>query len=352
MLFREIAAFDVVHAELDWPWIAFAASGDHVAFASSRSEIATRRLDGDRLTPGPSFALPADLTLRPGSEGRAGLTAFAISVRPGDGGAHLAVTGVAGDAPVVAIVDPNGDQRRADIADVLGPEHDVQALAFDRTGHRLWISAENPTETVVLLLDVATLARLGEIRSSAFPRPALHELHRHSVDDAILLLAACGEEGSFARVVGFAGDVVSAVPTELDGGAIAAGFVGFSADGARVHLVEADELRTHAWPTLHELSSVPLADDFVSSFSGAVLGDEIFVDGEVAETHGDAVMLFDRAAIHGAILPFPAPAGMWAGRLGRNAIVTVQAKGDPVRARVLVRTESATKAFGAKHLLS
>ncbi len=347
MIFRELAAFEVFHAQLDWPWLAFDAGGEHVAFASTSSTIATRRLDGAKVVDGPSFALPSDLGLA--AEPRAGLTAFSVSVERG----LVALAGVANGIEVVALVDASGERKRAPIDAVLGKGHDVRAIAFDRTGRRLWLSTENETETVTALVDARSLDLVGVIRSPAFPRPALHELHLHPVDDAVLLLAACGEDGTFARVVGFAGDEVSVIPTALDTGAIAAGFVGFSADGVRVHLVEADELRTHAWPTLHELSSVPLADDFISSFSGAVLGGEIFVDGEDAETRDDAIMLFDRAAIHGAVLPLPAPTGMWAGRLGTNAIVTIQAKREPAGASVLLRiADGPSKAFGAKHLLS
>ena len=349
MLFREISSFDVLHGELEWPWITFAASGDRLAFASSASTIATRSLEADRVVEGPSFSLPPDLHLG-GQGGSRGLSAFSIS-------AHrdapvLALAGTTADGDVISIVDPSGE-RRVRLDSLVGAGHVVKATAFDRSGARLWLSTETETETVTALLATDALAIVGVIRSPAFPRPALHELHVHPQDDAVLLLAACGEEGTFARVVGYAGDVVSQVPGALDSGAVAAGFVGFSVDGARVHLVEADELRPHAWPTLHELSSVPLADDFISSFSGAVLGGEIFVDGEDAETRQDAVMLFDRAAIHGAVAPPPAPVGMWAGRLGERAIVTIQAKGDPVPARVLVRTtDGPTKAFGAKRILS
>lgn len=342
MLFREIAAFDVVHAELEWPWIAFAASGDCLAYASSAKTIATRALEGDRVVEGPSFTLPPDLELASGSSAsaeagprRAGLTKFSLA----KGGALLAVAGSAGDVSVVAILDASGERKRARIDALLGEGHDVQAIAFDRTGRRLWLSAESATETVIALVDVASLELVGVVGSAPFPRPALHELYVHPQDDAILLLAACGQDGTFARVAGFAGDVVSAVPTALDSGGIAAGFVGFSTDAMRVHLAEADELRTHGWPTLDELSSVQFADDFVSSYSGAVLGYDILVDGEDAETGDDAVMRFDVSAIRGTFLPKPAPSGMWAGRLGPDAIVTIQAKGDPVRALVLRRAK-------------
>lgn len=351
MPFREIATFDVLHARLSWPWIAFAADSTALSFASSATTIETRRLDGEKIVTGPSFTLPDDLAVATTSDGDpSGLTAFALST---NSVGTLAVAAHVDGSTVVAILDTSGERLRVRIDDVLGAGHELQALAFDRTGRRLWWSAETATETVTALVDTSTLALVGIIRSAPFPRPALHEIHRHAQDDAVLILAACGDDGTFARVVGYAGDEVSVVPSALDGGAVPAGFVGFSADGARVHLVEADELRTHAWPTLHELSSVPLTDDFVSSFSGAVLGTEIFVDGHDAETRGDAVMLYDRAAIHGLLVPPPAPSGMWAGRLGASAIVTIEPKGDPARACVLLRrTDGPAKALGARRFAS
>jgi hypothetical protein len=340
MVFREVASFEVVHAGRAWPWIAFAAGGDLVAFAASATTVATRRLEGEHVAPGPTFSLPADVQL----------AAFSVS---SDGNApRLAIAGVAGGAQVVAVLDSAAGSKRVGLDAVLGAGHELRALAFDRTGRRLWLSAESATETVIALVDAGSLALVGAIRSAAFPRPALHEIHLHPQDDAILLLAACGEEGTFARVVGFAGDEISAVPGALDSASVAAGFVGFSADGARVHLAEADELRTHAWPMLLELSSVQLDDDFVSSFSGAVVGGEIFVDGEIAEEEEDAVMLFDRTALHGVVLPRPAPIGMWAGRLGASAIVTVESKGDPVRGRVLVVTTAGAGRPVTRHLHS
>ncbi len=336
MSFREIASFEVLHGDRAWPWVAFDARAKAVAFVASAGTsggtVETRRLAGEEAIAGPSFAFSLSSDVE---------------------APRLAVTGTSAGGAVVALLAPamsaasESGARSVRLDVVLGEGHEVQALAFDRTGRRLWLSAEAKDETVIALLDVATLALVGVARSAAFPRPALHELHVHPTDDAVLLLAACGEDGAFARVVGFAGDEVSSVPGALDAGAIAAGFVGFSADGARVHLVEADELRTHAWPALLELSSVPLADDFVSSFSGAVLGQELLVDGEDADSRDDAVMLFDRPALHGVILSGPAPTGMWAGRLDTTAIVTIQPKGDPALARILLRTSS-----GAARILS
>lgn len=315
--FREQASFEVVHAKRAWPWVSCA--GERVAYASA-TELHVRSVDGAIA----SFPLPPAATM------------FAL----------------APDAPRVAVATPDAlivGETEAPLRALLG-DATLSALTFDRTGKRLWLSAETATETVVVLADASSLEVAGTLRSAAFPRPSLHEIHIHPQDDAALILAACGESGTFARVVGFAGAEVSAIPTALDEGGIAAGFVGFSGDGARVHLVEADELRTHAWPTLHELSSVPLADDFVSSFSGAVFGHEIFVDGEWSDTQEDAVMQFDRAAIHGIVLKTVAPLGMWAGRLGANALVTIEPARETraaARGHVYVRTADGKAPPGA-----
>jgi hypothetical protein len=320
MRFSEIASFDVLHGHLSWPWLSFDASGKRFAFASSaRERVATRILENGNVSEGPTFSLPSDVA--------ADVKAFAL----GKEGALLAATG----ASVVVTCDASGEIARASLESLAGAGFTGRALAFDRSGTRLWISAESDKETALVLVDARSLAVVGAARSAAFPPPSMHELMLHPQDDAVLLLGACGEEGTFARVAGFAGGEVSAIATALDSGGIPAGFVGFSADGARVHLAEADELRTHAWPGLEELSSVELADDFVSSFAGTVLGDSIFIDGQDAESGEDQVMKFDRSAIVGSVLYDDVPSGMWAGRLGTDMIVTVESKGDPARGRVI-----------------
>jgi len=324
MNFSEIASFEAFH-DLSWPWITFDASGSACfAFASAKDQFGSRRLEGDRIVEGPSFTLPADLAL-------ADVHGFSIA----SSGAQLAVVGTIDGTSHLVVLGEKGESRRTPLETLAGAGFTARATAFDRSGERLWISAESETETVILLVDAASHERIGAATSAHFPPPAMHELYLHLQDDAILLLAACGEDGTFARVAGWSGGGVEAIATTLDDGGIPAGFVGFSADGARVHLAEADELRTHSWPGLAELSSVELADDFMSSFSGVLLGERIFIDGEDAETHEDAAMLFDRSATVGALLPEPVPTGMWAGRLGSDLLVTVESKGEPARGRVL-----------------
>ncbi len=324
MNFIEVASFDVVHESLSWPWLAFDSSGKRFAFASTDRLIATRVMEEGRLADGSSFSLPKDLAL-------SGVHGFSLD----SSGTLLAIAGVIGTTSVLVTCDADGEQRRSTMDTLAGAGFTARAVTFDRSGARVWISAESEAETAVLLLDARTHAVVGIARSAVFPPPAMHELHLHPQDDAVLLLAACGQEGTFARVVGWSGEGLEAIPTALDAGGITAGFVGFSADVSRVHLAEADELRTHSWPALHELSSADLADDFVGSYAGAVLGQHVYVDGEDADSGDDGVMRFDRSAIRGALLPPPVPTGMWAGRLGVDTIVTVESKGDPARGRVI-----------------
>ncbi|HVH44222.1 MAG TPA: hypothetical protein VM925_17845, partial [Labilithrix sp.] len=214
----------------------------------------------------------------------------------------------------------------------------AQALTFDRSGGRVWVAAESESETALLAIDPESHALLGIVKSPPFPPPATYELFVHPHEDAVLLLAACGPDGTFARITRVVDGGLKAVWTSLDGGGISAGMVGFSPDGSRVYLAEADELRTHAWPGLKELSSIPFDDDFVSSYSGAVIGEHVLVDGQDYETKEDAVTRFDLELAKGRLLLPPVPTGMWIGRLGVDMLVTVEAKGDPSRGRV-IRTE-------------
>jgi hypothetical protein len=324
----ELASFEVAHEHISWPWVAFDASGQRFAYCTSKSRIATRVVSEGTVAHGPTFALAADFAVHSFTLDAAGTLLAAV----GNAGAAEGATGAA----LLVTLDVDGHElRRSSIETLIATGFMAQAVAFDRSGTRLWISAESPMETALAFVDARTHAPLGVVRSGPFPPPAMHELTLHPQEDAILALAACGEDGTFARVARWSNDRLEAVKTALDDGSIPAGLVGFSSDGARLHLAEADELRTHAWPGLQELSSVEFADDFVSSFAGAILSERILVDGEDSEAHEDAVMAFDTSALRGKLAFPPVPTGMWAGRLGDAMLVTVEAKGEPSRGRVL-----------------
>lgn len=329
----ELASFDAAHRELPWPWIAFDPTGKRFAFASADRRIETRVLAQGSLVEGPSFTVSDDLDLP--KDG--GVRAFAIDPR----GELIALVGVVAVGPVLVTGTLDGEQLRSRLGDLVGPGFKAEAVAFDRSGAHLWVSAESATESAVLRVDARSHAVLGIVRSAAFPPPAMHELHLHPTEDAVLLLASCGEDGTFARVLRGPdlgdgnGDGIVRVPTSLDQEGASAGFVGFSADGARVHLAESEVLRTHAWPRLDELSSVAFGEDFVSNYTGAIVAERIFIDGEDTASGDDAVMVFEPAGIRGARAHLPVPSGMWAGRLGADAVVTVESKGDPAGGRVV-----------------
>lgn len=334
-----VGTFAVEHGHLAWPWVAIDPTRRRFGFVAG-GRLETRSLEEGALATGPSFPLPEGLALpaepapAEGHRGAlAGLHGFAVS----PSGALAAFTGTVLGASVLVTSGPEGERVRTRLDTLLlspegaeEPPFVAHAITFDRHGTRLWISCESGKHTAIVLVDAETHALAGYVQSAPFPPLASHELFVHPVDDAVLLLAACGQDGTFARVAGHTGEAPVAIPTELDSGSVPSGFVGFSADGARVHLVEADELRTHAWPGLHELSSVELDADFVSAYSGVVMGDRILLDGHDEETgEFDSVMIYDRSAIRGGVAKPPFPEGMWVGRLGEDALVSLSPKGDP-----------------------
>ncbi len=337
MLFLEIGMFDVVHRQLAWPWIAIDADKTRLAFFSSENEISTRVLVDGRLALGPRFALPADVVLpseKPVDDRRGaehGVHGFAIDTA----GARLAFAASVQKQSVVVTVGAGGEEHRSHLEALVGEGFIARAVAFDRSGSRLWISAESVSESALVLIDASSHAVLGVLKSPGFSLPAVHDLQVHPHDDAVLLLAA-SPEGTFARVAGWSDGPPVAIETALDKGAVSAGFVGFSIDGARVHLADDNGLRTHAWPGLHELSNVGWKGEFTGLYSGAVMDHRIFVDGEDADTREDSVMLFDRTAILGSLVEaLLRNDGSDAFGVKDGAIVTVDSTGDPARATVV-----------------
>lgn len=336
----ELGAFEVAHHHLTWPWLALAPHTGRVAFVTPEGRVATRSLapEGDHLIEGPSFSLPDGLELprtAPPTTGHRGAPRGLHGLALAPDGTRVALVGAVDGVSVLVGAAPDGEARRSRLDELLGEPLVAHAVTFDRDGGRLWLSADGETCSALALLDARTHQVLGVVRGAALPPPALHELFVHPFDDAVLLLGACGQDGTFARVAGAAGGPPEAVATALDDGGPPAGFVGFSWDGARVHLVEDATLRTHAWPSLVELSSVALPDDFASSYAGVVLGDRVLVDGHDADSGDvDRVVVFDRFGLRGAVARAPVPTGMWAGRLGADTLVTVEASGEPALARV------------------
>jgi hypothetical protein len=334
MDFVEIDQFEATHLALPWPWVSIDARRARFAFAASATRIATRALVGGLIEAGPHFDLPQDLAIPGATQGPGARGTVGFAIAPS--GDELALVGNTEGGSILCTLTTNGNERRSPLNTLAGAECTARAVAFDAAGARLWVSADSPQATLLLLVETATHQVLGKLESPTLPEPGPHELHVHPVDNAVLLLAACGPHGTFARVAGWSDGAPEAISTSMDTGSVPAGFVRFSADSARVHFAEADELRTHAWPGLQELSSVEFPGSFASSYAGVVLGKRIYVDGEDRDDEGqDAVMLFDPSGILGARLRAPVPTGMWVGKLGNDCIVTIDAAGEPARGRVL-----------------
>ena len=171
------------------------------------------------------------------------------------------------------------------------------------------------------------------------PPPAAHEIFLHPVEDAVLLTMACGEDGTFVRVArmvhasGATGGKIELVATEGDGGLEPCGLAEATDDGGRVCLVTGDRAELRRWPGMAREAQVDVGEDRAASYNGVRIGGRFVVsateqeDGEErALVLNDALELEDDA---------PAPPGMWAGRLGKDRLVTVgREKGEPRRAFV------------------
>ncbi len=152
----ELDVFPAAHGALAWPWIALDAAHTRLAFAESERTIATRGIEGSKVGPGPSFTLPEDLLL-PATDPEKGLRAFAIDST----GTQLALLGTAAEGGVlVTLYDSSGEAktRRTRLADLAGGDLTARAIAFDRTGTRLWISADGGSESAILLVDARSHA--------------------------------------------------------------------------------------------------------------------------------------------------------------------------------------------------
>ncbi|MBI2394249.1 MAG: hypothetical protein HYV09_32055 [Deltaproteobacteria bacterium] len=345
--FREVSSFQVAHGALPWPWIAFDPAHLRFAHAADAQTIVVRSLVDGALAETARFALPEGLGLPQvapdgySSTARAKrLHAFALA----PSGDELAITGIVDEGrSVVATLGRGGELARASVEERLGEGLFGQALSWDRTGAHLWIAAERDAspsapargDGVVARLDGATLQVLGVVDHPEYPPPVAYELALHPIDDAVLTLAACGQDGTFARVARFADGRLQAIVTRLDGGGEPAGLVGFSPDGSRVFLAEESALRVHRWPALDLERTVDLGDEFMSAYSGAVVDDRVLVDGEDAEDGEDVVLAYDASTLARVPPPTAIRGAMWVGRLQERHLVTVTPKGEPARGAVL-----------------
>jgi hypothetical protein len=202
----------------------------------------------------------------------------------------------------------------------LGP----MAATFSADGEFLWLSAESGAGAAIVRLRFRDFSLAGKVAFPPPPPPAQHEILLHPVEDAVLLTMACGQDGTFVRVARAVDGRIELVAGEGDDGLEPCGSAETTEDGSRVCLVTGSAVELRHWPTLGPAKSVELGDGLVANYSGVRIGGRFLVsaafeqdDGsedERALVFGDALKLEDDA---------PAPPGMWAGRAGRDRIVTV-----------------------------
>ena len=166
------------------------------------------------------------------------------------------------------------------------------------------------------------------------PPPAAHELLLHPRQDAALLTMACGQDGTFVRVARMVDGKLELLATEGDAGLEPCGVAETTDDGALVCLVGDDRVELRRWPGLAREARVEIEDELAANYNGVRIGGRFIIaatlqddgDEERALVVSDALRIEDDA---------PAPPGIWAGRLGRDRLVTIaREKGEERRAFV------------------
>jgi hypothetical protein len=203
------------------------------------------------------------------------------------------------------------------------------AATFARDGESLWVSAESGGGAAIARLRFRDFALEAKVALTLAPPPAAHELFLHPAEDAVLLTMACGQDGTFTRVARSGGGRLELVATAGDDGLEPCGVAGATEDGGLVCLVAAEAVETRRWPDLALATRTEL-DDLVANYSGARAGERFLVSATFEDDDGSED---ERALVFRDSLrredDAPAPPGMWAGRLGRDRLVTIsREKGD------------------------
>jgi hypothetical protein len=137
-------------------------------------------------------------------------------------------------------------------------------------------------------------------------------------------MMACGQDGTFVRVARAVDGRVELVAGEGDEGLESCGNAETTEDGTRVCLVAAESVELRQWPTMALVKSVSLGEGLVTNYSGVRIGGRFLVSAAFEQDDGSED---ERALVFNDSLKLeddaPAPPGMWAGRAGRDRIVTV-----------------------------
>jgi hypothetical protein len=307
---------------LAWPWVTFAPDRSAFAVPVGPRILAVRgvaSLGSERRADLPEeLPVPSVLPSAYGTTAHQ-LGLHAIALHP-DGQTVVGV-GWHRDIPVACVERVGGAPELVDLGPALG-EMGPLAAAFTRDGESIWISAESSSGAGVARLRFRDFGLEAKVAFAPAPPPAAHELFLHPLEDAVLLTMACGQDGTFIRVVRMAGGKLELVPTEGDGGLEPCGMAETTDDGEHVCLVAIDRVELRRWPTLRPARQAELGEERVTHHNGVRIGGRFLVsaadredeDEERALVLGDSLAIEDDAA---------GPPGMWAGRLGKDRLVTV-----------------------------
>jgi hypothetical protein len=313
----------IAPGELAWPWVAF--SPDRAAFALPVGPTTLALRSAASLDREVRLELPAALSLPTVAASRVDTTSrqpgvHTIAAHPDE--RTLVAFGWRGDLPVACVLRAGLPSELVDLGPVLG-DMGPMAAAFTRDGESLWVSAESGKGAAIARLRFRDFGLEAKVAFDAAPPPAAHELYLHPTEDAVLLTMACGEDGTFVRVARFVEGRLELVAGAGDKGVDACGMAEGTEDGARVCLVAADRVELRRWPDLALDSTVPLGDDRSGNYNGVRMGGRFVVSATEQDDEGDD----ERALLFSDALTLeddgPAPSGMWAGRLGRDRLVTI-----------------------------
>ncbi len=324
----KLREFALTPGKLAWPWVAF--SPERGAFAATvfPGDLTIRSstsLDSETRSQLPDvLAIPTEEPSRSGTTSRQpGLHAFALH----PDARTVVAFGWHAELPVACVLQAGILRDLVDLSPALGDMGPL-AAAFTRDGQSLWVSAESRVGAAIARLRFRDFALESKAAFPAPPPPAAHELLLHPFEDAVLLAMACGQDGTFVRVARAAGGRLDLVAGDGDLGLEPCGAAEWTEDGARVCLVTADAVELRRWPDLGRESTFELGEGLLANYNGMRMAgrfivsatrddeddDEDGVPNERALVFSDTLELEDDA---------PGPPGMWAGRLGRDRLVTV-----------------------------
>ncbi len=332
MLLRcsKLCELPLAPGKLGWPWVAFSPERTHFAVPASPAALSLRAaisperealvtLPEALLVPVTPPSHSATTSRQPGLH--------AVAVHP-DGRTVVAL-GWHRDLPVGCVVHPGGAPELVDLGPALG-DLGPMAATFTRDGESLWLSAESATGAAIARLRFRDLTLEAKAAFPPAPPPAAHELFLHPADDAVLLTMACGQDGTFVRVARSLGGKLALVAGEGDEGLEPCGIAEATEDGSRVCLVTSDGAELRRWPDMKREARYEIGDDLSANYNGVRIGGRFIVSATLEDDIDD-----ERALVLGDDLSrvddAPAPPGMWAGRLGRDRLVTISRGKDEAR---------------------